>query len=172
MNYKNSKIYKIEAENEIYIGSTTSSLEKRFRYHTYQNNACVSRILFEKYGKENCKIVLLEEYPCSNRSELSKKEIEYIQKNECINRMGKFDGTKKEYNEKYYIENKERLQEYRKQRYDQDKDTQIEYSTKFYSDNIDKLKEIKTCECGGKYTYGHRKRHLISNKHKIFLSIK
>ena len=34
--------------------------------------------LFEEFGVENCKIVLIEEYPCQNRKQLEKRDGEYI----------------------------------------------------------------------------------------------
>ena len=47
-------------------------------------NKYTSFQLFDKYGIENCKIELVENYPCSSKEELLKREGEYIQNNTCI----------------------------------------------------------------------------------------
>ena len=44
------------------------------------------RLLFDEYGMENCKIELLEDYPCENKEQLLKREGYYIQNNDCVNR--------------------------------------------------------------------------------------
>ena len=81
--YQQSKIYKIVDLNEemVYVGSTTASLSKRMAGHRgdyKKKNYVSSHDIFDKYGIENCKILLLENYPCSNREELHKREGEYI----------------------------------------------------------------------------------------------
>ena len=34
---------------------------------------------FDEFSVQNCKIILIEEYPCQNRKQLEKKEGEYIE---------------------------------------------------------------------------------------------
>ena len=70
------KIYKIvdNGYNDMYIGSTTKSLSQRMAQHRYnyksqQNNITVYKI-FDKYGVENCKIELIEEFYYINREYL------------------------------------------------------------------------------------------------------
>jgi len=106
VNYQQTKIYKIEPivphdEGEIYIGSTTKYyLSSRWGNHTTDFRANKHRttawILFEKYGVENCKIELLETYPCNSKDEQNKKESEYIRQMPCVNRCIP-DRTKAEY---------------------------------------------------------------------------
>ena len=98
--YNNSKIYKIEPiveheEHEIYIGSSSKKyLSQRFQNHKsdYKRylNSKVNYItvfdLFDKYGVDNCKIYLLENFNCNNVNELRAKEGEYIKKLKCINK--------------------------------------------------------------------------------------
>ena len=43
--------------------------------------------IFDEYGIENCKIELLEHFPCENRDELLKREGYYIKKTECVNKI-------------------------------------------------------------------------------------
>ena len=78
--YQKGKTYKIWDDNctKCYIGSTAEDLSKRMTKHsdkykqylqkrTFNNTAFK---LFEEFGIENCKIELLELYPCSGKSEL------------------------------------------------------------------------------------------------------
>ena len=75
VNYTNGKIYKIEAidavesDGDIYIGSTTKQyLSQRMNCHRHDYDGWkkgynkVSRMtsfdIFDKYGKENCRIIL------------------------------------------------------------------------------------------------------------------
>ena len=44
----------------------------------HQKHHANSMKLFEESGVENCKIVLIEEYPCQNRKQLEKRDGEYI----------------------------------------------------------------------------------------------
>jgi hypothetical protein len=139
-NYKNGKVYKIVDVNEemVYIGSTTRQLGHRMAGHRSdfkRNQYCSSSILFNKYGVENCKILLLENYPCNNKEELNSKEGEYIKTLNCINKQ--ISGqTKKEYYEKnkekilnnfkeYREINKERIKEHKHLKYLEKKELKI-----------------------------------------------
>jgi hypothetical protein len=90
MDYCNGKIYMLEPtceyeEGEVYYGSTTSTLPKRLYSHKCNHNKCSSKKLFDKYGKENIKIVLVCEYPCRNKSQLKREEGKYQRANKCVN---------------------------------------------------------------------------------------
>ena len=87
--YKNGKIYKITdiGYNKCYIGSTTEkTLKQRLARHNsnykqYKNGTShflSSFTLFEEYGFENCKIELIEKYPCNSKDELVAREGHYI----------------------------------------------------------------------------------------------
>ncbi len=115
-NYQNGKIYKIEdvGGNLCYIGSTTKLyLSHRMATHrgdyrqwlAGKGNKITVMDIFEKYGVENCKIVLIELYPCDSKDELHKREAHYITTTECVNKNipGR---TLAEYNQ----DNKERIQ--------------------------------------------------------------
>jgi len=96
------KIYKITPcdenadENDVYYGSTESLLSRRMSghrndYRRYKqgkrNRSCASFSLFDKYGLENCKIVLVEEIDLDaiTKNELKYKEADYIEQNKCVN---------------------------------------------------------------------------------------
>ena len=81
--YANSKIYRIKSVShpEIqYYGSTTQSLEQRFKEHTYMR--CTSRKVFEW---DDAVIELIEDYPCDNKEVLHAREKVWIQNNICVN---------------------------------------------------------------------------------------
>ena len=172
--YSQSKIYKIQPiiehdEGDIYIGSTTKKLNTRFSVHKsrykyyienkYGNNT--SYYLFEKYGVENCEIVLLEDVECDCKRELELKEKHYILNNKCVNKVIPIQ-TEEEYKKYqaeyhvYYRElNKEAIAErtknYREQNktiiaeklknyYQQNKTAIVEKSKNYYQQNKEKIK--------------------------------
>jgi hypothetical protein len=99
-NYQNGKIYKIEAlngeEGDVYIGSTckqylSQRLQKHKESYAYwkRNNKLSntrSYLLFEKYGVENCTIVLIETSPCDTHDELFSREAFHIKSLKCVNK--------------------------------------------------------------------------------------
>jgi hypothetical protein len=90
-NYFDGKIYKIMPsfsldEEDICIGSTTEPLEDEFSEHVsnyfriFKKYIYSSEKLFKKYGIENCKIELIENFPCNSIEVLYKRECEIIRK--------------------------------------------------------------------------------------------
>jgi hypothetical protein len=91
------KIYKIvnDTDNNIYIGSTRNELRKRLSNHKTGYKKYIncgsgyvsSYILFENYGVENCKIILLEEFDVLNKEQQLKHERYYFDmlKNNIVN---------------------------------------------------------------------------------------
>jgi len=89
------KIYKIvnNITNEVYIGSTTQPLYRRWNDHKQRSKRltgpyCSSKILFDKYGANNCSIVLEHEQDVINREHANKLEREYIDRysDVCVNK--------------------------------------------------------------------------------------
>ena len=117
-----AKIYKIHADtpdSEIYVGSTTQTLEKRLQGHlsNYRKwkkdptkGGVSSYSLFEKYGIDNVKISLVESYPCHSKTELLFRETYWMSEIPCINkRVSYIDRAGYlAYQREYYIKNKER----------------------------------------------------------------
>ena len=95
--YQKSKIYKVvdSTYSDFYIGSTTQHFlcnrmaSHRINYKYWRDgkyaNSSVFK-LFEKYGLENCKIELVELYPCKNIDELRQREGYWIKREPCINK--------------------------------------------------------------------------------------
>ena len=93
--YQKAKIYKLwsPSKNLVYYGSTIQPLSQRLAAHTsrcktYNNDNnkdyCSSYLII---NCEDYKIELLEKYPCTNKSQLNKKEGEYIKNNDCVNKV-------------------------------------------------------------------------------------
>ena len=164
-------IYKIEPiceheEGEVYIGSTTKTLNKRFSYHksdykkykTWKYDFVTIYTLFEKYGIQNCRIVLLEIVNCNSKDELIAREGHYIRTLKCINKVIP-DRQIKEYNKKYYEENKEKLNEQNKIYREENKE------------KISERKKIKfICECGIESRINDKVRHNRSKRHIDFIT--
>lgn len=102
VNYSESKIFKIVGKNcetdLCYVGCTTKKyLSQRLSalksgFLTWKNNnKNYDEVysLFEKYNVDNCKIELLELFPCDSKIELEKKMNEYIMKLNCVNKVVK-----------------------------------------------------------------------------------
>ena len=191
VNYKNGKIYKIVTNdidtNECYIGSTCRDrlsnrmANHRREYKRWKDGKAgkISSInLFEKYGVENCKIVLIELYPCDSNDELRMRE-EYwrkvniggavnkvrchITKDEVLKNKKKYRGDNKnkihQYDKKWRSENKDKVSKRMLIYRENNKDKIAKQSKKWRSENKDKVKQfyekrkIKSkekirCECG------------------------
>jgi len=137
--YENGKIYKIVCNitNEIYIGSTIQTLNRRLRRHKNKKD-CVSRNIINRGDYE---IILIKDYRCNNMWELEEEERKYILENECINYQIPHR-TKKEYEKEWREKNKERIKE-----------------------NNKKRAEKIECECGSVVSKRHIARHLKTQKH-------
>jgi hypothetical protein len=158
VNYQDAKIYKLVGGGLTYYGSTCNELYKRLHQHKIKSNNCKSKLLFDSGDK--VEIILVEKYPCNDKIELHKRERYYIENNECINKYIP-SRTIKEYQKKYYENNKDNI-----------KDNMNDY----YKDNKDKIKQIKSekisCECGSVIRKGEISRHKQSKKHNEILNNK
>ena len=174
--YQAGKIYKITdmAYTECYVGSTVQPLCKRMAWHRrdYQQHKrdktkfVSSYALFDKYGIENCKIELIEDFPCESKEQLSKREGHHIRNEVCVNKCiaGRSDldyrhdnkDKKKDYDVKYrqenkerkqcvdkafYEANKERLKEIKRERYHHEASVMKQRSKAYYEANKERLKE-------------------------------
>ena len=85
-NYQNGKIYKLVSNisSDIYIGSTVNKLSHRLNAHKNKANQCVSKQLFSNDAV--IQIILIESFPCINKSELTAREHHYITTLVCINK--------------------------------------------------------------------------------------
>ncbi len=135
--YQKGKIYKIvdSGYKKVYYGSTINNLSVRMaqhrdKYKKYQNGTYHKLTvynIFDIYGIENCKIELVEIFPCNCREELEAREGYYIKNNECVNKIvaGR---SLKEYRES----NKDRIKEYQKLYREEKKEHYKEYKKQWY----------------------------------------
>jgi hypothetical protein len=187
--YNNSKIYKIEPiceydEGDIYIGSTIRKYlserisEHRKDYKRWKNGTdkrkCMSFDIFEKYGLENCNIVLIETINASTKDEVKSKEGYYIRSMKCINKYIP-DRTQKEWGAQYYQENKEDIDKRNKAYQEKNKDKIQNYQNEYRNnpENKQRKKDLESqsvqCECGCMSTKNKLKRHQQTIKHKTLM---
>ena len=146
--YQNSKVYKIISNSNpdlVYYGSTYCKLSNRLAKHKSSYKLYLKRNLkymtsFLLVKLDDCKIILVEKYPCIDKEELRMRERFYIENNPCVNKNIP-SRTRKEYS-KIYRENniekeKERHKKYRENNIEKEK----EYSKIYREDNREKLKE-------------------------------
>jgi hypothetical protein len=176
-NYSNGKIYKLVCDDPdlIYYGSTTIKLSQRMAHHRCDKNACVSKKLFDV---GNVKIILVENYPCNSKEELNKKERDYIDNNNCINKCKpiRYENETKQYIKEYVKNNKVKITDYQKKYYEDNKETikntsrereqrqdVKEYRKQYYKEKI-------TCECGAIVRKGDISTHKKTIKHQKFIN--
>ncbi len=194
--YEHGKIYKIcdIAYNMTYYGSTAETLSQRMSrhrsgYRQYKSrncDKCTSYDIFDKYGIENCKIELVELYPCASKIELKKREGEHIKNNSCVNKIiaGRTSpewakdnrNLMNAYNQKYYNSNKahilDRKKEYREANKDNIHAKQKEYREKNKEQIQARASTPLVCDvCGGRYTLDHKSEHIRARKHQIALEM-
>ena len=161
-NYNNGKIYKIEPiiehdEEDIYIGSTTQEyLSQRMTKHRTdyklwkdgEGNKTTIFNLFDKYGLENCKIVLIESCLCNSNDELKSRESYYINLLKCVNKcipLTNTDKLKEQVkikNEEYHEANKEYLKDKKKKYYEANKEKLKNNKKEYYEANKEQQKEL------------------------------
>ena len=89
-----------------------------------KNRHVSSYDLFNEYGVENCKIELIQYFPCATLQELRRKEGEHIKNTECVNKYVAGRTVKEwceenkdkilEHAKEYREINKEKIKEYQK----------------------------------------------------------
>ena len=176
--YKNAKIYKITdiGYNKCYIGSTCENLSQRMARHRQNhkkaeewNTKTTCCLLFDEYGMDNCKIELIETYPCENREQLLKQEGYHIKNTDCVNRCvaGRTINEWKEDNQEHY-------QQMRKEYSEKNKEHISKKSHEYYHQNketiSEKRKEPIVCECGSVVRKSDIRKHEKSEKHTRYIN--
>ena len=166
--YQNGKKYKIvDVEyKKCYIGSTIQSLSNRMSQHrrNYSNGRddVKSKLLFDEFGIDNCKVELIEIHPCHSKEELLKREGHYIRTTACVNKV--IPGRTKEEYEQYRCQLPQRI-DYMKQFAESHKELLKEYQRNRIRDRT----EIFRCECGCELRKADKSRHIRTNKHLLYL---
>lgn len=157
--YQKAKIYKIVDANEemVYVGCTVNTLARRMAGHRSKYNKedfVSSHIIFDKYGVENCKILLLENYPCNSKDELNKREGFYIKHLDCVNKQ--IAGRT---NHEYYEDNKEAIIDKQKKYYELNNDKRVAIRKKYNDANKEAIAEEHKI-------YREKNKELIKEKRK------
>jgi hypothetical protein len=156
--YSKAKIYRIFCEDDEYIGSTTRQLSERMAQHRtgykHKTSKCTSCVLFDKYGVDNCKIELIEDFPCERKEQLDRREGELQRERNCINKniAGRtlkewYQNNKEQIanqHKEYREENKEHIKDYFKTYHEQNKEKKNAYSNKYYENNKEKIRARQT----------------------------
>jgi hypothetical protein len=153
-NFNNGKIYKIEPicdhdEGDIYIGSTTKRLlcqrmaSHKCEYKKWKNglyHKLTSFDIFDKYGLDNVKIVLIEFVNAYSRVELFEREAYFIKNLKCVNKkipnrtaieyQNENKEKIKQYHKLYNNINKEKIKEWQKNNKEKVKQIQKRYYEK------------------------------------------
>ena len=177
--YQKGKIYRIwdNGYNKCYIGSTCEDLSRRmtghrknFKIHKRDGKGFTTAdMLFDEYGIENCKIELVENFPCNSKAELHAREGHYQRENECINKNIAGRNMKQ-----YSQDNRDKISEYNKNRYEAKKERILQQQEKYRGDKREVIREKQrrpwTCECGVTITAGNKSHHMKSSKHQRYLN--
>ena len=178
--YQKGKIYSIWDSNytKCYIGSTVEELSKRmtkhrdsYKHYLHKNgNFTTVFHLFNEFGVDNCRIELMEMFPCNSKSELEAREGHHIRNEDCVNR--KIMGRSKQ---EHYRDNYAYIQAQKKEHRDRTKDNKHAVDRKYREENqetISKhLREKRLCECGCYISVRNMASHKKSPKHLELLKV-
>ena len=171
--YQNSKIYKIYSDlgDKVYIGCTTKQyLSQRMAKHKYDYTYykkkredtgfafVYSYLLFDEYGIDNCKIELLEAYPCNSIDEIRKREAHYIKTIPNINNHHNWTPERIE-------ENKQAERKQAKEFYEKNKTELNKKSIEYYHKNKDIIVEKRNSN-KEKYNLKRREKYQIMKANK------
>ena len=169
--YQRSRVYKLidAGRTKCYIGSTTTSLSVRTSHHRDHYRACLNGRhnnmsvfrLFDEFQPENCKIELIETFPCNSREELLQREGFHIQQTECINKCVAGRSVNQ-----WKLDHKERTRAY----YEKSREKDIERARNRYEAKREQINEARMalakCECGCEVRRDHLAQHRQTKKHK------
>ena len=155
VNYQNGKVYKIVSDqtDQIYVGSTCLSLAQRLAGHKSNYKTFLKRgthfiTSFDIVKYDDCKIILIEVFPCDQRCELEAREYYHMKGFE--NKVNTVMPTRT--SKQHYQENKELYQEknknyneghpdYNKDYYKDNKDSLVDKRKKYYHDNKEQISQ-------------------------------
>jgi group I intron endonuclease len=82
IDYKNGQIYKVvnDVNDMLYIGSTCTTLSRRFSSHKQMSKTATSRhyAAMRELGVDRFRIILIEKFPCTCKAELVAREYEVM----------------------------------------------------------------------------------------------
>jgi len=183
--YQNGKIYKLwnPAIEDFYIGSTCTSLPKRWHKHkcnafTRNSDSPVYQKMRE-VGLEGWRIELIEDYKCNSKNELLRREGEKIRELKPSLNIVVAGRDKAEYYQdnaeqikakvkQYRADNIEVVREREKNYRNQNSEQRKAYCKQYYRNNTEKRKEqaIKYREENAEAIRERKKKYYNENKEK------
>jgi hypothetical protein len=148
--YDNGKIYKLLCDDgHYYIGSTTQKLNHRFNNHKTSSKTGTSKAYtyINSVGWDKVKIELIEDFPCTVKSELNEREEYYISKSKsdelCLNINSALltPEKRKENVKNYYEANKEDIIESHREYNEKNREKVDSYQAQYRLDNAEKRRE-------------------------------
>ena len=135
INYNKAYIYKLWSlqTEDIYIGSSTTDKRLRLSLHKShykrflqgKKKYCLTSSNIVKYP--DCKIEIIEKFPCNSRSELEKREGEIQRATDCCNKYIAGRSHKE-----WYIDNKEKIVKKNKEYYIDNRENHIKKTQEYY----------------------------------------
>ncbi|GMF48337.1 unnamed protein product [Phytophthora fragariaefolia] len=146
-------IYKITNQNEsiVYVGSTTLTIEHRWRAHTIAFNRwnegkirCAAMIYhhFREQGIDAFGIHLISEHEIEDRKSLLQFEQLVIDSTKCVNKQAAWITEEARHEQK------------------------LAYREAHRNEQRSAASEVIQCECGETYTRGHKGRHVQTERHR------
>jgi len=175
--YDDGKIYILQCnDGHYYIGSTIRSLQLRFNSHKSASKTQTSDAYkyINRIGWENVTIELLEVYPCKTKTELVKKEDDYIKQHiqdpMCLNVMRSYLTVDEDRQQKkqYYEEHKEEVIEYQRKYNEENRDYILHRSAHYRLTHAEELilKQNAYVEKNKEKVKASRRKRYENNKEK------
>ena len=189
IDYSITCIYKIVCRDlevkDFYIGHTTSFKHRKIQHkydcqnlNSKKQNIYLYSFIKGNGGFDNFDMVFIESVCCKNVLEARQRERQLIEElKPSLNRtMPMIEPSVKEYKQNWYNENKERVSEEKKQKYQLEKEYVKQKSRDYHYKNrdiiLEKMKEKTICECGSVVSKNHLNRHFSTLKHNEFINNK
>jgi hypothetical protein len=169
-------IYKIYSEkgDKVYIGSTIKKYlcnrwgdhRSDYRVHQIKQNKRLTKssVLFDEYGVDECKIILLEKFEYKTKDEIHQKERHWIEQNPtCVNTLRPYVTKEEE---------KQRNHDGEVRRRTETPEDYYQKKRRHLNTWKEKNKEPVLCECGETYSMTHKARHFKTERHLLLLELK
>jgi len=194
--YSKTVLYKIVCKDinitDCYVGHTTNFNNRKRSHKTRCNNFNDKNYNSKQYhyirengGWDNWSLIKIEDYPCNDKIEATKREGYWIKElksslnsniagRECKEWYEDNKDKCKEWYQEYKIKNKKLIKERKKYHYNNNKEIILEKNKKYRDNNKEKInekkKEIIKCECGCEIVKNNLKRHQQTKKHINLIS--
>ena len=172
IDYTNTIMYKIVCKDlnitDVYIGHTANFRSRKNCHKTRCNNENdqhynyhIYKTIRENGGWENWDMIEIEKYPCNDSNEARKRERYWYELNHATLNTCYPDRTIEE----WYVDNKERIQQYSKtekvkQSVKQYQEKIKQYKQEYREKNIESINEkrrsIVICACGSSHVYNDK----------------